>query len=62
MKQENESVCGNSCPSVNSQDKEAQSKKVYVKPVFQKHETLRVAANATKSNKGVQENYSDLFK
>ena len=51
MKQENESVFGNSCPLVNLQDKEAQSKKVYVKPVFQKHETLRVAANATKSYK-----------
>lgn len=44
-----------------SQTKGTQPKKTYVKPVFQKHETLRVAANATKSNKGVQQNFSNLF-
>ncbi len=37
----------NGCEDVGSQTKGAQPKKTYVKPVFQKHETLRVAANAT---------------
>lgn len=32
---------------ISAQTKGTQLKKPYVKPVFQKHETLRVAANAT---------------
>ena len=31
---------------------EVQPKKMYVKPLYQKHETLRVAAVATRSYKG----------